>query len=57
MSSDRQDALLTDARRRQGREVRKQKKTSAQTDAKRKKFSDVAMVQQTLFELDQGGAR
>jgi len=57
MSSDRQDALLTDARRRQGREVRKQKNTSAQTDAKRKKFSDVAMVQQTLFDLDQGGAR
>ena len=35
----------------------KQQQASASTADKRKKFSDVPMVQQPLFDLDQGGAR
>ncbi len=35
----------------------KRQRASEPTAAKRKKFSDVPMVQQPLFDLDQGGAR
>ena len=35
----------------------KRQQTSAPPASKRKKFSDVPMVQQTLFTLDQGGAK
>jgi hypothetical protein len=35
----------------------KRQRASAQAATKRKKFSDVPGVQQTLFSIDQGGAR
>ena len=35
----------------------KRQRASEPTAEKRKKFSDVAAVQQPLFDLDQGGAR
>jgi hypothetical protein len=35
----------------------KRQHASAQPAGKRKQFSDVPMVQQTLFTLDQGGAK
>jgi hypothetical protein len=35
----------------------KKQQASEPTATKRKKFPDMPMVQQTLFDLDQGGAR
>jgi hypothetical protein len=35
----------------------KRQRASAPAATKRKKFSDVRLVQQTLFDLDQGGAK
>lgn len=35
----------------------KRQQASEPTATKRKKFADVPMVQPTLFDLDQGGAR
>jgi hypothetical protein len=35
----------------------KRQRASDPTATKRKKFADVPMVQPTLFDLDQGGAR
>jgi hypothetical protein len=35
----------------------KRQQASEPTATKRKKFADVPMVQQPLFDLDQGGAR
>ena len=37
--------------------TQKRQQASAPTGSSRKKFSDVPMVQQPLFDLDQGGAR